>query len=75
MATEQLEFNVGEGESPATVEVQETEKPSIPEVAKPETGGQDRELDQYSDNVKKRIDKLTARLRSWPPVSGVRSQD
>jgi hypothetical protein len=63
---EQLEFNVGEDETPATVEVQENGQASVvetPEPPKPEAAGQEKELDQYSDNVKKRIDKLTARLR------------
>ena len=69
MANEQLEFNVGEDEKPATVEVAEDGQAEVlqgaPEAALPrvETAGQERELDQYSDNVKKRIDKLTARLR------------
>jgi len=69
MVNEQLEFNVGEDEKPATVEVAENgqaevlqETPEAPK-AKAEPNGQERELDQYSDNVKKRIDKLTARLR------------
>jgi hypothetical protein len=62
MSTEQLEFNVGEGEQPATVQVSESESaiPSI-EPQKAESGRG--ELDDYSDNVKKRINKLTARLR------------
>jgi hypothetical protein len=65
--SEQLEFKVGEDEQPATVQVMEDGKAEV--VDKPEapgvvTEGQERnELDQYSDNVKRRIDKLTARLR------------
>ena len=66
MTNEQLEFSVGEGEEPATVQVpMEEETPTLPQVTadaapdKPEKG----ELDDYSDKVKKRIDKLTARLR------------
>ena len=64
---EQLEFNVGEDEVPATVEVAETgEAKVVPETSEPtkaESAATEKELDQYSDNVKKRIDKLTARLR------------
>ena len=67
MSNEQLEFNVGEGEQPATVQVAaEEEVPSLPQVSS-DAGSQpdksERELDDYSDKVKKRIDKLTARLR------------
>lgn len=67
MSTEQLEFNVGEGEQPATIQVPtEEETPSLPQIAE-ESSAQpeksERELDDYSDKVKKRIDKLTARLR------------
>jgi hypothetical protein len=73
MNTEQLEFKIGEDEEPATVQLSEDGKsellgkPQPPEVVA--TGSDqgdsaDRgELDQYSENVKKRIDKLTARLR------------
>lgn len=69
---EQLEFKVGEDEEPATVQVGEDgnaqilDKPEPPEVVTPGSEGSHAnrsELDQYSDNVKKRIDKLTARLR------------
>ena len=59
---EQLEFKIGEDESPATVAVAEDGTAEV--VSKPEqqsSGGS--ELDQYSEGVKKRIDKLTARLR------------
>jgi hypothetical protein len=62
MNDQELEYNVGEDESPATVEVVEEEKnPAARDVApeRPEKG----ELDEYGDKVKKRIDKLTARLR------------
>ena len=58
MNDQELEYNVGEDESPATVEVAEDEKSSTASV-KPERG----ELDEYGDKDKKRIDKLTARLR------------
>jgi len=67
---EQLEFKIGEDESPATVSIGEDgaaevlDKPQAPIV---ETQSQQSiegaELDQYSEGVKKRIDKLTARLR------------
>jgi hypothetical protein len=66
MSNEQLEFSVGEGEQPATVQIPaEEEAPALPQVsneaAAPEKN--ERELDDYSEKVKKRIDKLTARLR------------
>jgi hypothetical protein len=67
---DELEFKVGEDESPATVAIGEDgaaevlDKPQAPRV---ETSSQQSseggELDQYSEGVKKRIDKLTARLR------------
>ena len=67
---EQLEFKIGEDESPATVAIGEDgaaevlDKPQAPRVEttlqQSNDGG---ELDQYSEGVKKRIDKLTARLR------------
>lgn len=72
MSTEQLEFKIGEDEQPATVEVGEDgqaevlDKPEPPEVVTPGATGPANnrsELDQYSDGVQKRIDKLTARLR------------
>jgi hypothetical protein len=63
MSNEQLEYNVGENEQPATVEVPaESELPSTA-AADEGTDKQGRELEDYSDKVKKRIDKLTARLR------------
>lgn len=72
MSGEQLEFNIGEDESPATVQVREdgsaeqVDKPQPPEVVPPSpqgAGNNRSELEQYSDGVQKRIDKLTARLR------------
>jgi len=65
-----LQFKVGEDESSATVAIDEDgaaevlDKPQAPIVettsnAPAPTG----ELEQYSEGVKKRIDKLTARLR------------
>lgn len=65
MTDDQLEYKVGEDEQPATVQVDEEGKAELVEETeqKPAAAEQGRELDQYSDNVKKRIDKLTARLR------------
>ena len=74
MADEELDFKVGEeDESPATVEIKEDGTAQILEGAEPEAPivetpaaaaePQNSELDDYSDKVKKRIDKLTARLR------------
>jgi hypothetical protein len=70
MTTDQLEFNVGEDESPATVQLKEdgtaeqVNKPQDPEVSVSAQKSDTRsEVDQYSEGVQKRIDKLTARLR------------
>jgi leucyl aminopeptidase len=70
MSNEQLEFNVGDDEKPATVTINDedgqtelSEKESAVEVRTEDARGQETELDDYSDKVKKRIDKLTARLR------------
>jgi hypothetical protein len=63
---EQLEFSVGEGEQPATVQVPiEEETPRLPLVTdeEPRQARKEEELDQYSEGVQKRINKLTARLR------------
>ena len=66
---DQLEFKIGEDEQAADVEVndetgeaklQTQEQAPIVEQA---SGQQEEELEQYSDKVKKRIDKMTARLR------------
>ena len=63
---DELEFKVGEDESPATVSIGEDgaaevlDRPQAPRVETTDNGA---ELDQYSESVKKRIDKLTARLR------------
>jgi hypothetical protein len=76
MSDQQLEFSIGEDEKPATVALDEDggnaellDKEQPPEVettsaaaARPAQGDDD-ELGEYSDKVKKRIDKLTARLR------------
>lgn len=66
MVNESLEFNVGEGEQPTNVQVPiEEENPTLPQVSNEAAASEnnERELSDYSDKVKKRIDKLTARLR------------
>jgi len=72
MSGEQLEFNIGEDENPATVQVSEDgtaqqvnrpEAPTVVATSDQGTGANRSEVDQYSDGVQKRIDKLTARLR------------
>jgi hypothetical protein len=69
MSGEQLEFKIGEDESPAEVELNEQGEGTVLEQNQPplvETAPapqQEDELDNYSEKVKKRIDKLTARLR------------
>ncbi len=57
MSDDEMQFNVGEDESPATVTLNPTEGNKVEAVV------EEGELDQYSDKVKRRIDKLTARLR------------
>jgi hypothetical protein len=66
---DQFEFKIGEDEQAADVEVndetgeaklQTQEEAPIVEQA---SNQQEEELEQYSDKVKKRIDKMTARLR------------
>ena len=65
---DELEFKVGEDESPATVSIGEDGaaevlgRPQSPSVETP-SSQQSGELEQYSEGVRKRIDKLTARLR------------
>lgn len=79
MTQQELEFKIGEEEQPATVELTETDgkveaklaeepqetvveqEPAAP--AQSQGADNDDELGQYSEKVKKRIDKLTARLR------------
>lgn len=69
---QELEFKIGEGEEPVDIDMGEDgQSPKIQEgeqVPHVETSGgnvekPENELNQYSENVKKRIDKLTARLR------------
>jgi len=69
----ELEFKVGEDEQPAAVAIGEDGKAELLEQGAAQAGpaaagGQGAadnrsEVDDYSENVKKRIDKLTARLR------------
>ena len=75
MSDEDLDFKVGEeDESPTTIaiddqggtEIIEGKEPEAPVVETEQSASaqsQGEELDVYSDKVKKRIDKLTARLR------------
>ena len=65
---DQLEFKIGEDEQAADVEVNDAtgeatlqNKEQAPVVE--QAAAQEEELEQYSDKVKKRIDKMTARLR------------
>ena len=69
---EELDFNVGEDEQEATVEMNEDgsdaklaveEPPAVEEAPAKQEAPAEEELDDYSGKVKKRIDKLTARLR------------
>jgi hypothetical protein len=60
-SNEELEFSVGDDEQEATVTIEQDE--SGKSTATVQTAPDADELDQYSDKVKKRIDKLTARLR------------
>ena len=65
---QELEFKVGEGESPATVAIQENgeaevlDKPQDPNVDTSDAGGS--EIENYSDNVKKRFSQLTAKYHA-----------
>jgi len=60
-AEEKLEYDIGENEEEATVEVDSPEMEASGE--KPDVGKKEDELEQYSEGVQKRINKLTARLR------------
>ena len=69
---EELDFNVGEDEQEATVEMNEdgsdaklaVEEPlAVEQVSAKQEAPAEEDLDDYSGKVKKRIDKLTARLR------------
>jgi hypothetical protein len=69
MSTEDLEYNIGEEEKEATVELSEDnseavlQQPSEDGSPEAQAEGSADELDEYSTKVQKRIDKLTARLR------------
>ena len=69
---EELDFNVGEDEQEATVEMNDDgsdaklaveEPPAVEEAPAKQEAPAEEDLDDYSGKVKKRIDKLTARLR------------
>ena len=60
-SNEKLEFTIGDDEQPATVTIDQDEGGTA--TATVQAGPDAEELEQYSDKVKKRIDKLTARLR------------
>ena len=61
MSDQELDYNVGEDEQPMSVAVTETEGQDTSASVVSENNAN--ELDDYSSNVKKRIDKMTARLR------------
>jgi len=61
MSDQELDYNVGEDEQPMSVAVTETEGQDTSASVVSESNAN--ELDDYSSNVKKRIDKMTARLR------------
>jgi hypothetical protein len=61
MSDQELDYNVGEDEQPMSVTLTETEGEDT--KASVISDSQSQELDDYSSNVKKRIDKMTARLR------------
>lgn len=56
---EELEYDVGAEEQEATIEISADGTSTVAQQPQ----DQEAELDEYSDRVKKRIDKLTARLR------------
>ncbi len=69
---QELEYRIGEDEQPAAVAIGEDGKAELLDKPQPpqavvdgaaSAGDNRSEVDDYSDNVKKRIDKLTARLR------------
>lgn len=68
MENKELEFSVGDDENSATVELTTDGSSVVTEevgnqVDGSSTGNSEDELEEYSGKVKKRIDKLTARLR------------
>ena len=71
---QELEYRIGEDEQPADVAIaedgtaellgkEESVQPDASGAGEANTGSHRNELEDYSENVKKRIDKLTARLR------------
>jgi len=66
-SNETLEYDVGENESPADVTIPAPETDAAPAAAGPASAAADTsmagELDAVSESVKKRIAKLTARMR------------
>lgn len=70
MENEEAVFKVGEDEKPVTIEMNQDgseakEEGGAPplEVSVEENSKKEAELEEYSDKVKKRIDKMTARMR------------
>jgi len=72
MDNQELEYKIGEDEKPATVEIssdneavlqEEPEQRVVTQESSDKNADGDEELEEYSGKVKKRIDKLTARLR------------
>jgi hypothetical protein len=61
-AEEKLEYEIGENEEETTVELESPDAPEMEASAEKPDAKED-ELDQYSEGVQKRINKLTARLR------------
>ena len=65
----QLEFDLGENETETDVSLPETDKTEVFETSEPNSAEQNaassnrEELETISDNVQKRISKLTARMR------------
>jgi len=62
-AEEKLEYDIGENEEETSIEVDAPEGSEIEAQAEEAPEKKEEELDQYSEGVQKRINKLTARLR------------
>jgi hypothetical protein len=63
---EELEFDVGEGEKPVVVDLEsgdEQNEQTEPPEQEEKSAAHESELDRVSEQVQKRIDKLTARMR------------
>lgn len=77
MSNEQLEFAIGDDEESATIEMNQDGSEAVltgtqdapevefesPQEAQEEQKQHSKDMDEYSSNVRKRIEKLTARLR------------